>query len=83
VFASSLPGEAVSGENHLQSYQTIYAMHVKIAVDAGICESADAFESTESLDPLIKLLQELKRILDGIRMIEEVSWTDRQWSCDD
>jgi hypothetical protein len=47
-------------------------MHVKICVDAGLCTGPGAFEATEILDPLVKLLQELKRILEGVRMIEEV-----------
>lgn len=76
--------EAVNGDNHLEHYENVRRRHMHLAVTAGLTamqpsDAGDASEeeaavaATPALQPLMKLLAELKRILEGVSMVKDAS----------
>jgi aspartokinase len=64
--------EAVREDPVWDAYESIYDKHIKVAIDANICTAGKERDAPE-LKPLMKLLDQLKKILEGVNQTGEVS----------
>jgi diaminopimelate decarboxylase/aspartate kinase len=65
--------EALQAEPVFTSYQLIYKKHIELAADAGICNRLGNERLVPKLEPLIKLLDQLRQILAGVGKTGEIS----------